>query len=98
MATIRQVDFGFFLQDDWKLRPNFTLSGGLRYEAQTHSGDRSDFGPRIGFAWGLGSVKGKAAKNVIRGGFGMFYDRLGESLTLEALRLDGVRQQIRAAI
>jgi hypothetical protein len=93
VVAIRQADCGFFLQDDWKLRPNFTLCGGLRYEAQTHSGDRSDFGPRIGFAWALGSVKGKAAKNAIRGGFGMFYDRLGESLTLDALRLDGVRQQ-----
>lgn len=93
VAAIRQADFGFFLQDDWKLRPNFTLSGGLRYEAQTHSGDRSNFGPRIGFAWGLGGLKGKAAKNVIRGGFGMFYDRLGESMTLDAQRLDGVRQQ-----
>lgn len=93
VAAIRQTDFGFFLQDDWKLRPNFTLSGGLRYEAQTHTGDRRDFGPRIGFAWGLGSVKAKAAKNVIRGGFGMFYDRLGEGLTLDAQRLDGVRQQ-----
>ena len=51
VAAIRQTDFGFFLQDDWKLRPNFTLSGGLRYEAQTHTGDRRDFGPRIGFAW-----------------------------------------------
>jgi hypothetical protein len=30
---------------------------------------------------------------VIRGGFGIFYDRLNESLTLEALRQNGIRQQ-----
>ncbi len=93
LAQLHQFDYGFFAQDDWRLRPNFTLSGGLRYETQTHSSDRSDFGPRIGFAWGLGGTKAKAATNVIRGGFGMFYDRLSESLTLDSLQQDGVHQQ-----
>jgi hypothetical protein len=93
LASIGQADFGFFLQDDWKLRPNFTISGGLRYETQTHTKDRLDFGPRIGFAWGVGKPKGKTSKNVIRGGFGIFYDRLSESLTLDARRLDGIHQQ-----
>jgi hypothetical protein len=93
LAALNQVDFGLFLQDDWKARPNLTLSGGLRYEAQTHSGDRSDFAPRLGFAWALGKATTKAPKNVIRGGFGIFYDRLSESLSLDALRLDGIRQQ-----
>jgi Carboxypeptidase regulatory-like domain/TonB dependent receptor len=92
LAALNQFDFGVFLQDDWRVRPNFTLSGGLRYETQTHSGDRSDFGPRVGFAWGLGNAA-KAPRTVIRGGFGIFYDRLSESLTLDALRLDGIRQQ-----
>ena len=75
------------------MRPNLALNGGLRYETQTHSKGRLNFGPRAGFAWGLGKANGKAPKNVIRGGFGIFYDRLNESLTLEAERLDGIRQQ-----
>jgi hypothetical protein len=37
--------------------------------------------------------KSGTPKNVIRGGFGVFYDRLNESLTLDALRQDGIRQQ-----
>jgi hypothetical protein len=93
LAALNQFDFGLFLQDDWRFRPNLTLSAGLRYESQNHSSDRSDFGPRLGFAWGLGKATTKAPKNVVRGGFGIFYDRLNESLTLDALRLDGVRQQ-----
>lgn len=93
LAALKQFDFGFFAQDDWRVRPNFTLSAGLRYETQTRSRDGSNIAPRMGFAWALGKAGAKAPKNVIRGGFGVFYDRLGESLSLEALRLDGVRQR-----
>jgi hypothetical protein len=93
LASLNQFDFGFFAQDDWRVLPNLTLSGGLRFETQTHVSDWTSFGPRLGFAWGLDGGKNKSAKSVLRGGFGVFYDRLSESLTLDALRQDGVRQQ-----
>jgi hypothetical protein len=93
LADLNQFDFGFFVQDDFRIRPNLTLSGGLRYETQTHSSDRSDLSPRLAFAWGLGGNKKGSPQNVIRGGFGIFYDRLSETLTLDALRQDGIRQQ-----
>ncbi|MGH9785495.1 MAG: TonB-dependent receptor domain-containing protein, partial [Terriglobia bacterium] len=32
---VRQSTFGFFLQDNWKVRPSLTLNLGLRYEFQT---------------------------------------------------------------
>lgn len=94
LANLNQFDYGLFLQDDWKVRPNLTLSGGLRYEAQTNAHDWKDLGPRLGFAWAVGPAgKGNTPLNVIRGGAGIFYDRLSESMTLTALRQDGLRQQ-----
>jgi hypothetical protein len=73
---LRQWDYGPFVQDDWKARPNLTLSFGLRWEDQTNIHDYGDFAPRFGFAWSPDS-KGTTgrAKTVIRGGWGMFYDR-----------------------
>src|SRR5208283_3052659 len=49
--------------------------------------------PRVGFAWGLNQGKNKAAKTVIRAGFGIFYDRFPESLILQSERLNGTTQQ-----
>jgi hypothetical protein len=89
-----QVDAGIFVGDDWKARPNLTVSMGLRYEAQTNLGDHRDFAPRIGVAWAPGATGPRARpKSVVRAGFGMFYDRFPLSGTLAALRYNGVMQQ-----
>jgi hypothetical protein len=81
---LSQTDIGPFLQDDWRVKPNFTLSVGVRYEAQTNIHDHSDWAPRLGFAWSLG--KTPKTKLVIRGGWGMFYDRFGVTSVEQALR------------
>ena len=92
-AKVSQFDFGGFVQDDWRFRPNLTLSFGLRYENQTNISSNLNFAPRFGFAWAPGGGGGKQAKTTIRGGFGFFYDRVSEGLTLTANRLNGVNQQ-----
>ena len=56
---ISQSDFGPFLQDDWRVRPNLTLSLGLRFEAQTNIPDHNDWAPRLGFAWQPGGTNSK---------------------------------------
>ena len=70
-------DAALFVQDDWKLNPKLTLSGGVRWETQNHISDHSDFSPRFSFAWALDGRGGKQAKTVLRAGYGIFYDRLG---------------------
>ncbi|HTA59778.1 MAG TPA: carboxypeptidase regulatory-like domain-containing protein [Candidatus Baltobacteraceae bacterium] len=74
-STVTLVDAGLFIQDDWKVRPNVTLSYGLRFETQNNFPDKSDFAPRIGLAWGIGGSAKNPPKTVLRAGFGMFYDR-----------------------
>ncbi len=92
-VPVTMVDAGLYIQDDWKVRPNFTLSGGLRFETQSGIHDHADWAPRLGFAWGLGGSGKNAPKTVLRGGFGLFYDRFSEDLILNADRQNGVVQQ-----
>src|SRR5207249_474654 len=87
------VDAGIYSEDDWKIRPNMTLSYGLRFETQNGIHDHGDWAPRISFAWGLGGKKNAAPKTVLRTGMGIFYDRFGEALILQAERLNGINQQ-----
>src|SRR6185503_2160390 len=89
-TEVTQWDFGGFFQDDWKVRPNFTLSLGLRYENQKNIDSNLNFAPRVGFAWSPG---GQQSKTVIRGGYGVFYERVSENLTMQTIRLNGVNQQ-----
>jgi hypothetical protein len=91
-ASVTQWDVGPFAQDDWRVSPNFTLSLGLRYENQTNIDSHFNLAPRVAFAWS--PKKGEERpKNVVRGGFGIFYERVADDLTLQADRFDGVSQQ-----
>jgi hypothetical protein len=120
-ADVNQSDVSFYAQDEWKVRPNFTLSPGLRYENQTNISSNLNFAPRLGFAWSPSSGNKKTAppateiktgaqakpgqgapaktagpsqpKTVVRGGVGIFYNRISENLILQSLRFNGINQQ-----
>jgi hypothetical protein len=67
------LNAGFYVQDEWKATPRLTLNLGLRYDLQfldSIATDRNNIAPRAGFAWSPGS------RTVIRGSFGLFYDRV----------------------
>ncbi len=88
---VNWMDVGLFAQDDWRVRPNLTLSYGLRLESQNGIGDHADVAPRVSLAWGIGRGK-RTPKTVLRAGWGVFYDRFTEDLVLRADQLNGINQ------
>ena len=90
LADVTRTDYAVFLQDDWRVRPNITLSYGLRYEIQTNAHSKYDFAPRIAVAWSPGAANSaRPPKMVIRLGTGFFYNRFSENNTLQTIRFDG---------
>lgn len=66
---------GFYAQDEYKVTPNFTLNLGLRYDLEflkTIATQTGNVSPRAGFAW----TPFASRRTVIRGGYGLFYDRI----------------------
>jgi len=90
---------GFYAQDEWHVGPRFTINAGLRYDLQflqQISTDADNFSPRVGFAWS--PLASQAT--VIRGSFGLFYNRVPLRALANALlssdnstNLDTVQQQ-----
>ncbi|MFZ1015723.1 MAG: hypothetical protein WAN28_20425, partial [Terracidiphilus sp.] len=86
-AVANLFDAALFVQDDWKVNRFLTASGGIRWESQNHIADHNDWAPRVAFAYALdGHKKGAQPKTVLRGGFGVFYDRFSLSDMLSAER------------
>jgi hypothetical protein len=127
IGNYRFYNYEFYAQDSWKLRPNFTLEGGVRISHMTVNEERKgfdilfspsayrrgagyyingdpfrpngvlsasrgeikkgvfdpptiEFGPRLNFAW---SVL-KDDKLVVRGGAGIFYNRVQGNFQYDA--------------
>ena len=91
-TEVGYFDAGLCAQDDWRVRPNITLSLGLRFETQNSIHDHGDWAPRFGIAWGIGG-RSAPPKVVLRGGFGVFYDRFQAAQLLQADLLNGIAQQ-----
>src|SRR5438093_1662474 len=75
-----------FAQDKWHLG-NLTLNLGVRYDIEitpitnafnplfndgAHAVDKNNIAPRLGFAWNPGGNN----KSLVRGGYGLFYDKI----------------------
>jgi hypothetical protein len=96
------TDFGFFAQDDWRIKPRLTLNLGLRWEYEKmpdpqipnpnlpatskFPSDKNNFGPRVGLAWDMAGN----GKSVIRGGYGIYFGRIINSTISNAITNTGV--------
>jgi hypothetical protein len=90
-----------YIQDKWQITPRLTISAGVRYEIEfipvnernnpkfadpgDYPVDRNNFAPRTGFAYMLDAD----GRSVIRGGWGMFFQRTLFS-TVSPYSLNGV--------
>ena len=86
-VTGRTTDLGLYAETDWKVKPNWTISYGLRYETQNFIHDHADFAPRFSTAHSVGK------KTVVRLGFGLFYDRFNLANQMNVVRNNGVNEQ-----
>jgi hypothetical protein len=84
-VSYSQYQAGWYLQDDFRLHKNLSVSLGLRQEVQTHIDDSWNLAPRAAFTWTVG-------KTNVRGGWGMFYDWYESSTYEQTVRLDGTHQ------
>jgi hypothetical protein len=77
-----------FVQDRIRVGNQFTVDAGLRYDRQTLTTDKNNFAPRLGFAW----HPGNDTRNVVRGGYAMYYTQIRANALASALTggLDGI--------
>jgi len=114
---LRSTVAGLFFQDNYKVRPNLTVTAGLRWEyfgpvselkgklasvvlgrgaglftdmrirtgGNQFNAQKTNFGPQLGFAWSPGGLAGHdfGSRLVIRGGFGIAYNGIAQSNTLD---------------
>jgi len=85
----RQYQFGWYVQDDFRVRKNLTLSYGVRHEFQNHVPGKFNLAPRFGWVWS----PLKSGRVTLRGGTGIFYDWFAAQVYEQTLRVDGQRQR-----
>ncbi|HEY4047446.1 MAG TPA: TonB-dependent receptor, partial [Acidobacteriaceae bacterium] len=88
LVAFNQWRVAFYAQDQWKLRPRLALSVGLRYALQTSPSSFGNVTPRFGIAWS----PDRKSTWVIRARAGLFYAPIDRTTTLQAYRLNGIRQ------
>ncbi len=98
----RQNQYGVYVEDQFTPSSRLTLTLGLRYDYDNLSkggsdtGDYNNIAPRFAFNYGLD------ARTVVRGGYGIVYDKVLYALYSDALQQNstsaGYRQQLQQLV
>ena len=101
------AQYGFFIQDDWRLTPDFKLLYGVRYDlygapdgvadapvatSREFPTSTNNVAPRVGAVWTLGESK----RSVVRFNTGLMYDQTINAIYELALQNDGTNQRASA--
>jgi Carboxypeptidase regulatory-like domain len=99
--------YGLFVQDDWRVTPDFKLLYGVRYDlygvpdgspsapiatSRSFPQSKNNFAPRVGMAWTLGESR----KTVVRANSGIMYDQTLNAIYELALQNDGTNARAAA--
>jgi hypothetical protein len=91
--TQSNPNVALFMQDEWRVADSVTVNLGLRYDVQGIDDpietDWNNVSPRVGFAWAPGS-----RRTVVRGAFGLYYDRVPLRAVSNALQRDGSKYRV----
>ena len=78
--AMNHSSYGFFAQDHWQAASRLSLTYGVRYDVEAYPAefilkkDLNNVQPRVGAAFQY------SPRGVIRGGYGLFFDRLASSV------------------
>jgi Carboxypeptidase regulatory-like domain/TonB dependent receptor len=84
VITQKNPNVGLYAQDEWRAGARLTLNLGLRYDLQflkTIDTDRNNVSPRVGFVW----TPTASQDLLVRGGAGIFFDRVPLRASANAL-------------
>jgi hypothetical protein len=81
--------FGWFVQDDYRVRRNLMINLGLRHELQTRLRDWANFSPRIGVNW----TPSAKWRTTLRASVGMFHQYFDGGMYEQTIRVNGRQQQ-----
>jgi hypothetical protein len=83
------AQFGWHVQDNYRVHRTVMLNLGARHDLQTHLGDTANFSPRLGFNWTPFGNR----RTAVRVNAGRYYEFLDASLYEQTLRVDGRQQR-----
>lgn len=75
-----------FVQDEMRVRPSLGITIGVRYGWQSNVPHANSIAPRLSFAYAFPD-----RKTIVRGGGGLFYERVSDEITRNSLLYDGIQ-------